>query len=95
MNWARIVLDGLAMCVVFNVSTALLWTIRPTAFSQMMPKEIRKAAPSHFFQHYYPETEGCAGYHSFGFNRKEHLHGLFFSRLFPCCWRGSVRFCER
>ena len=29
MNWARIVLDGLAMCVVFNVSTALLWTIRP------------------------------------------------------------------
>ena len=26
---------------------------------------------SHFFQHFYPETEGCAGYHSFGFNRKE------------------------
>lgn len=26
---------------------------------------------SHFFQHYYPETEGCAGYHQFGFNRKE------------------------
>ncbi len=25
---------------------------------------------SHFFQHYYPETEGCEGYHSFGFNRK-------------------------
>lgn len=25
---------------------------------------------SHFFQHFYPETEGCAGYHSFGFNRK-------------------------
>ena len=23
-----------------------------------------------FFQHFYPETEGCAGYHSFGFNRK-------------------------
>ena len=45
MNWTRIVLDGLAMCVVFNVSTALLWMIRPTAFSQMMPKEIRKAAP--------------------------------------------------
>ena len=45
MNWMRIVLDGLAMCVVFNVPTALLWTIRPTAFSQMMPKEIRKAAP--------------------------------------------------
>ncbi len=28
---------------------------------------------SHFFQRFYPETEGCAGYHSFGFNRKEQL----------------------
>jgi len=28
---------------------------------------------SHFFQHFYPETEGCAGYHQFGFNRKEQL----------------------
>ena len=28
---------------------------------------------SHFFQRYYPETEGCAGYHFFGFNRKEQL----------------------
>ncbi len=28
---------------------------------------------SHFFQHYYPETEGCEGYHQFGFNRKEQL----------------------
>ena len=35
---------------------------------------------SHFFQHYYPETEGCAGYHSFGFNRKEQLTRLV---LFP------------
>ena len=26
---------------------------------------------SHFFQRYYPETEGCEGYHSFGFNRRE------------------------
>ncbi|MBR6408607.1 MAG: hypothetical protein IKS19_08540 [Clostridia bacterium] len=25
---------------------------------------------SHFFQHFYPETAGCAGYHQFGFNRK-------------------------
>lgn len=45
MDWARVVLDGLAMCALFNVSTALLWTIAPTAFSQMMPKEIRAAAP--------------------------------------------------
>ena len=35
---------------------------------------------SHFFQHYYPETEGCAGYHSFGFNRKEQLTRVV---LFP------------
>ena len=28
---------------------------------------------SHFFQHFYPETEGCAGYDQFGFNRKEQL----------------------
>lgn len=26
---------------------------------------------SHFYRHYYPETEGCAGYHQFGFNCKE------------------------
>lgn len=35
---------------------------------------------SHFFQHYYPETEGCAGYHQFGFNRKEQITKLI---LFP------------
>lgn len=28
---------------------------------------------SHFFQHYYPETEGCAGYSQSDFNRKEQL----------------------
>ena len=26
-----------------------------------------------FFQRFYPETEGCAGYHQFGFNRREQL----------------------
>lgn len=26
-----------------------------------------------FFQHFYPETEGCEGYRSFGFNRKGQL----------------------
>ncbi len=35
---------------------------------------------SHFFQHYYPETEGCKGYDSFGFNRREQLTRLI---LFP------------
>ncbi len=49
---------------------------------------------SHFFQHFYPETEGCEGYHQFGFNRKEQLARIV---LFPfmaalmagiCCWIG-------
>lgn len=35
---------------------------------------------SHFFQHYYPETEGCAGYHQVGFNRREQLMRII---LFP------------
>lgn len=35
---------------------------------------------SHFYQHYFPETEGCAGYYSFGFNRKEQLSCIV---LFP------------
>lgn len=26
-----------------------------------------------FFQHYIPETKGCAGYHRFGYNRKEQI----------------------
>ena len=28
---------------------------------------------SHFFQHFYPETEGCQGYRKFGFNLKEQI----------------------
>lgn len=28
---------------------------------------------SRFFQHFYPETKDCAGYHQFGFNRREQL----------------------
>lgn len=35
---------------------------------------------SHFFQHYYPETAGCAGYHQFGFNRRGQLIRIL---LFP------------
>ena len=34
---------------------------------------------SHFYQHYFPETEGCAGYHQFGFNRKEQLRSIVLS----------------
>lgn len=28
---------------------------------------------THFFQHYFPETEGCAGWKNFGYNRKEQI----------------------
>lgn len=35
---------------------------------------------SHFYQHYYPETEGCAGFHQFGFNRKEKITSII---LYP------------
>ena len=26
---------------------------------------------THFFQHYFPETEGCAGWRDFGYNRRQ------------------------
>lgn len=28
---------------------------------------------THFFQHYWPETEGCEGYNQFGYNKKEQM----------------------
>ena len=28
---------------------------------------------THFFQHYFPETEGCAGWQDFGYNRKQQV----------------------
>ena len=28
---------------------------------------------THFFQHYFPETEGCAGWQDFGYNRKQQI----------------------
>ena len=28
---------------------------------------------THFFQHFFPETEGCAGWKQFGYNRMQHL----------------------
>ncbi|MBO5283073.1 MAG: hypothetical protein J6B43_08125 [Lachnospiraceae bacterium] len=45
MVWSRIILDGIAVCLVFNVTVALLWLLVPNAFSKMLPPEIRKAAP--------------------------------------------------
>lgn len=45
MIWTRAILDGLALCAVFNLTIALLWLIMPNAFSIMLPSEIKKAAP--------------------------------------------------
>lgn len=28
---------------------------------------------THFFQHYFPETEGCQGWQDFGYNRKQQI----------------------
>lgn len=37
---------------------------------------------SRFYQHYYPETDGCVGFNSFGFNKRTHLvHVLLFIPL--------------
>jgi len=35
---------------------------------------------THFFQHYFPETDGCKGYKQFGFNKKEQITRII---LFP------------
>ena len=44
MNWLRVILDGLAVSLIFNVATALFFFIMPHAYAHMMPKEIKKAA---------------------------------------------------
>ncbi len=31
---------------------------------------------THFFQHFFPETEGCAGWKQFGYNRKQQLRQI-------------------
>ena len=44
MNWARIILDGLAMSLFFNFSVGMFSFILPQAYSTMFPKEIKEAA---------------------------------------------------
>ena len=45
MVWTRTILDGIMLCLVFNLTIAVLWLFVPCAFSKMLPKEIRLAAP--------------------------------------------------
>ena len=37
---------------------------------------------THFFQHYFPETEGCAGWQDFGYNREQQLRQII---MIPIC----------
>lgn len=40
MVWSRTVLDGIVMCVIFNVTVALVFLLTPHSFSKMLPAEI-------------------------------------------------------
>ncbi len=44
MNWPRILLDGLAMSLLFNAVAGLGFLLVPQAYSTMFPKEIKRAA---------------------------------------------------
>lgn len=45
MNWFRILLDGIVLSAVFNITIALGWVIRPTAYTGMYPLAIQRIAP--------------------------------------------------
>lgn len=37
---------------------------------------------THFFQHYFPETEGCTGWQDFGYNRRQQIKQII---MIPIC----------
>lgn len=45
MVLSRAILDEIVMCVIFNVTVALLFVLASNSFSQMLWAEIRRAAP--------------------------------------------------
>ena len=47
MNWPRIILDGIAMSLLFNAVVLLGFTLWPQEYSVMFPKEIKEAAASY------------------------------------------------
>ncbi len=47
MNWPRLILDGLAMSLLFNAVVGVGFLIYPQAYSTMFPKEIKKAASAY------------------------------------------------
>mgnify|MGYP006916077474 FL=1 len=44
MNWARTILDGVSMSLLFNAVVGLGFLLVPQAYSVMFPKEIKEAA---------------------------------------------------
>ena len=43
MNWPRIILDGIAMSLLFNAVVGVGFLLWPQAYSTMVPREIRQA----------------------------------------------------
>lgn len=43
MNWPRIILDGIAMSLLFNAVVGVGFLLWPQAYSTMFPREIRQA----------------------------------------------------
>ena len=43
-----------------------------------------------FFQHYFPETEGCAGWNQFGYNRKQQIRQCIIIPI--CCLLSALVF---
>lgn len=44
MNWFRIILDGIAMSIMFNCAVATFWLFKPHPFVEIFPKEIQEKA---------------------------------------------------
>ncbi len=44
MNWPRIIVDGLAMSLLFNALVGVGFLLWPQAYSTMFPREIKEAA---------------------------------------------------
>ena len=45
-----------------------------------------------FFQHFFPETEGCAGWKNFGFNRRQQLRHCIAVPFYCCSLAGIFTF---
>ena len=44
MNWPRVILDGIAMALLFNAVVGVGFLIYPQAYTTMFPKEIKETS---------------------------------------------------